>query len=132
MSLGLGAKLVPNWFSYVFTYVGKNHVKQGHFSAIVVVMETGFAVTVFLANFLNLLLGEEIEDEAASITADETDAAADRAEWARIEKGHELGSRQGTPNDIEMGGRSQHGISTLQSYDCMYGVGSEVLSRTRT
>ena len=106
MSVGFGATLVPNWFSYVFTYKGNNHAKQGLFNAIVLVMESGFAVTAFLAIFLNLWLPEEMEDEAASITADEADAAADRAEWERIEKHHEHGLRPEEP-DIEMGGKSQ-------------------------
>ena len=43
MSLGFGAILVPNWFSFVFTYKGGNQAKQGFFNAIVLVMETGFA-----------------------------------------------------------------------------------------
>jgi len=113
MSLGFGATLVPNWFSYVFTYTGNNHAKQGLFNAIVLVMETGFAVTAFLAIFLNLLLAEEMEDEAASITADETDAATDRDEWARLEKHHEHGLGQDKQNDIEMGGRGEDGNLNL-------------------
>ena len=40
-----------------------------------------------MAIFLNLVLAEEIEDEAASITADEVDAADDQEEWARIKRG---------------------------------------------
>ena len=44
-------------------------------------------VTAFIAIFLNLVLHEEIEDEAASITANEVDAADDREEWARIKRG---------------------------------------------
>ena len=43
MSLGFGAILVPNWFSFVFTYSGGNQSKQGFFNAIVLVLETGFA-----------------------------------------------------------------------------------------
>jgi len=43
MSLGFGAILVPNWFSFVFTYKGNNQAKQGFFNAIVLVLETGFA-----------------------------------------------------------------------------------------
>lgn len=92
LSLGFGATLVPTWFSYVFTYKGDNHAKQGFFNAIVLVMETGFAVTGFVAMFLNLVLSEEIEDEAASITADEADAADDREEWERIRRGKAEGS----------------------------------------
>lgn len=98
MSLGFGATLVPSWFSYVFTYKGDNHALQGFFNAIVLVMETGFAITAFLAIFLNLILDEEIEDEAASITANEADRADDREEWARIQKGRREGEKEG---DVE-------------------------------
>lgn len=86
LSLGFGATLVPNWFSFVFPSAGANHAKQGFFNAIVLVMETGFAVTAFLAIFLNLLLPEEIEDEAPSFTANEADVQDDAEEWARIRK----------------------------------------------
>lgn len=44
-------------------------------------------MTAFLAIILNLVLAEEIEDEAASITANEVDAAADQEEWRRIQRG---------------------------------------------
>lgn len=82
---GVGAILVPTWFSYVFTYTGDNHAKQGFFNAIVLVMETGFALTGFIAIILNLILQEEVEDEAKSITANQADVAADEREWAEIE-----------------------------------------------
>lgn len=93
LSLGFGATLVPNWFSFVFTYKGDNRAKQGFFNAIVLVMETGFAVTAFMAIFLNLILAEEIEDEAASITANEADAPDDQEEWARIRRGKDPGRK---------------------------------------
>lgn len=48
-------------------------------------METGFAVTAFLALILNLVLPEEEEDEETpELTANELDDAADAAEWDRI------------------------------------------------
>ena len=77
MSLGFGATLVPTWFSFFFTYTGGG-AKGGFLDAIVLVMETGFAVTGFVAMFLNLILEEELEDEAASITGDE---------WQNIRRG---------------------------------------------
>ena len=77
MSLGFGATLVPEWFKYVFTYSGDNRAKRGFFDAIVLVMETGFAVTAFLAIFLNLLLQEEIEDDVASLSNSPADEVAD-------------------------------------------------------
>ena len=83
-SIGVGAILVPDWFKYVFTYKGDNQSKQGFFNAIVLVMETGFAVTGFLAMLLNLILPEELEDETVSITADETNKLDDQREWEEI------------------------------------------------
>ena len=86
MSIGFGATLVPTWFSYVFTYSGDNHALEGFFNAIELVMETGFAVTAFLALILNLMLAEEIEDEAVDITANTVDEQADQQEWDRIRR----------------------------------------------
>lgn len=61
LSVGFGAILVPNWFSNVFTYSGGNQALLGFFDAIVLVMETGFAVTALLALLLNLTIAEELE-----------------------------------------------------------------------
>ena len=91
-AIGLGAILVPKWFTYVFTYQGPNQTKQGFFNAIILVMQTGFAVTGFLSMFLNLILPEEVEDEAPSITANVADEADDREEWAQIKKGESVRS----------------------------------------
>ncbi|KAJ6787138.1 hypothetical protein PWT90_05368 [Aphanocladium album] len=60
---GLGAILVPTWFSFFFTYTGGG-AKGGLLSAVQVVMETGFAVTGFLSLILNLLIPEEKADES--------------------------------------------------------------------
>ncbi|KZF25354.1 Xanthine/uracil permease [Xylona heveae TC161] len=96
LSLGFGATLVPNWFSHVFTYKGGNHAKQGFFNAIVLVMETGFAITAFSAIILNLILKEEIEvDELPSLEAHAEDVA-DTEEWAKIRR---------HPKDLEDQGR---------------------------
>jgi len=85
MSLGFGATLVPNWFSFVFTYQGGNHALLGFFNAIELVMEEGFALTALLCVILNLILPEEIEDEETpELTADMNDAAKDEAEWGRL------------------------------------------------
>jgi uric acid-xanthine permease len=67
LSVGFGAILVPNWFSFVFTYKGNNRALLGFFDAIVLVMETGFAVTALLAMILNLSIGEEIEQDARDL-----------------------------------------------------------------
>jgi len=64
LAVGFGAILVPNWFSNVFTYKGNNRALLGFFDAIVLVMETGFAVTALLAMFLNLSIASEVELDA--------------------------------------------------------------------
>jgi uric acid-xanthine permease len=87
MSLGFGAILVPNWFSYVFTYTGNNKAKAGFFDAIVLVMETGFAVTAFIAVCLNLLLPQEdVEEETESLAGDVVDRNEAEAEDAEDPK----------------------------------------------
>jgi NCS2 family nucleobase:cation symporter-2 len=74
MSLGFGATLVPTWFSYVFTYSGDNHALSGFLDAIVLVMETGFAVNALVAIILNLLLPQEDEaEEIESLAGDPAD-----------------------------------------------------------
>lgn len=45
-----------------------------------------------MAIFLNLVLSEEIEDEAPSITANEIDGMGDQEEWARIQRGKATGA----------------------------------------
>lgn len=75
-----------DWFAYVFTYQGNNKSLTGFFNAIELVMETGFAVTAFLALLLNLILPEELDDEATAITADVVDERADAQEWEQIRR----------------------------------------------
>lgn len=86
MAIGFGATLVHDWFHYVFTYEGDNHGLIGFMNAIQLVMESGFAVTAFLALILNLILPEEADDEAVEITADEVDEKKDEEEWDRIKR----------------------------------------------
>jgi len=62
LALGYGATLQATWFSHVFTYSGSNTALQGFLDAIELVMETGFAVTAFMAIILNLILEEELEE----------------------------------------------------------------------
>ncbi|ETN42669.1 uncharacterized protein HMPREF1541_01826 [Cyphellophora europaea CBS 101466] len=71
LAVGYGATLVPSWFDYVFTYDGPNRALIGFMNAISLVMETGFAITAFLALFLNLFLPEEIEDEVIDVVGKE-------------------------------------------------------------
>lgn len=82
LALGVGAILVPNWFSYVFTYSGDNKALQGFFDAIVLVLESGFAVTAFISIVLNLLLpAEDIAERAESLAGD----IEDQQEEAELE-----------------------------------------------
>lgn len=85
----------------MFTYNGPNHALTGFYNAIVIVMETGFALTGFLALILNLILPEEIEDEETpELTGNEVDAPADREEWERIQKGK--------GPEVDMDGKKEH------------------------
>ena len=97
LAIGFGATLQPTWFSYVFTYTGSD-AKGGFFNAIELVLESGFAVTGFLAMILNLVLHEEVEDEAKELTANVADDADDREEWERIRKGEGVNGQ-----DLEAG-----------------------------
>ncbi|KAM0262110.1 hypothetical protein ACHAQJ_001851 [Trichoderma viride] len=63
LALGYGATLVPTYFNHVFTYSGGNKSLQGFLDAIVLVMETGFAVTAAVCMILNLIIEEEMEDD---------------------------------------------------------------------
>ena len=88
VSIGIGAILVPDWFSYVFTYTGDNHALSGFFDAIILVMESGFAVTALISIILNQLLPEESDlEEVQSLAGD---LVADRQDEVRMEKGAEM------------------------------------------
>ena len=87
-TLGFGATMVPDWFAHVFTYDGPNTALLGFYNAIILILETGFAVVAFVTIVLNLILPEEIEDEETpELTANEVDEPQDKEEWARIRKG---------------------------------------------
>lgn len=76
---GLGATLVPTWFSNVFTYSGDNNDLQGFFDAITLVCQSGFAIAGLVGVLLNLLLPqvddvvEEINEQVLEVigSADE-------------------------------------------------------------
>jgi NCS2 family nucleobase:cation symporter-2 len=53
---GFGAAFVPNWFENVFTYSGDNTALQSFFDALVLVLETGFAIAGFIGVALNFIL----------------------------------------------------------------------------
>lgn len=86
---GFAAVLVPDWFSNVFTYNGSNSSLKGFFDAIVLVMETGYAVSGFVGVILNLVL-PQVEDDFEEINEIilETVGSADQhglEEYARKE-----------------------------------------------
>lgn len=90
LSLGFGAVLVPNWFSYVFKYTGGNKAKAGFFDAIVLVLETGFAITAFVAVLLNLILSEEDKDEETESLAGDLADGEEIEEAGNAEKGPDV------------------------------------------
>lgn len=102
MSLGFGATLVPNWFSSVFTYSGDNKALLGFLDAIVLVMETGFAVTAMISIILNLIIPEEDEgEEAESLAGDladmEQEMQLEASESALPKKGTDAEKTQTDP-----------------------------------
>ncbi|KAJ9248131.1 xanthine/uracil permease [Paecilomyces variotii] len=101
-SVGMGATLVPDWFSYFFTYSGSNKGLLGLLNAIELIMENGFAVTAFLSLILNLLLQEEPEDDVGVITADLADVADDQREWNQIRHNNaERNGEKGAGVDVD-------------------------------
>jgi NCS2 family nucleobase:cation symporter-2 len=63
LSVGVGAILVPNWFSYFFTYSGTNTALAGFLDAITLLMEAGYALAGVIALILHLILPEESEKD---------------------------------------------------------------------
>ena len=88
LALGYGATLVPTYFDKVFTYSGDNKSLQGFLDAIVLVMETGFAVTAAVCMALNLTLPPELEDTVVAVDGAE-------ALVVRGDSGSGLESREG-------------------------------------
>ncbi|KAF2836122.1 Xanthine/uracil permease [Patellaria atrata CBS 101060] len=103
LAIGYGATLVPDWFAYVFTYGGPNRALLGFFNAIELVLETGFAVTAFLALFLNLILPEEIEDDIPEFVAEEREH---NAAWGKAADG------KGVDEEGLGAGRSSSDVAT--------------------
>lgn len=98
LALGYGATMVPNYFEHVFTYSGDNKSLQGFLDAINLIMETGFAVTAFVATVLNLTLPYELED-----TIEATDERPSSPQVAPIV---EMKGVERDSDDIEKAGKS--------------------------
>jgi NCS2 family nucleobase:cation symporter-2 len=60
---GFGAILVPSWFSKVFSYSGTNTSLQGFIDAIVIIMESPYALGGIISTILNLMLPQVSDDE---------------------------------------------------------------------
>lgn len=60
---GFGAILVPDWFSYFFTYKGNNHALTGFLDAIIVIMESSYALGGIISTILNLVLPQVMDNE---------------------------------------------------------------------
>ncbi|OWB60203.1 hypothetical protein B5S31_g3004 [[Candida] boidinii] len=86
---GFGSILVPDWFNYVFTYSGDNHALSGFFNAIVLVMETGFAVTGFIGVILNLVIPQEADDIDTADQFVEEEIIAEDGEGSSSSLGYE-------------------------------------------
>ncbi|KAL2842260.1 permease family-domain-containing protein [Aspergillus pseudodeflectus] len=76
MALGYGATLVPMWFANVFPPT-ENRDLEGFENAIELVLETGFAVTAFVAMLLNGIMPAEVE-EIGAVTAVPAPSPSDR------------------------------------------------------
>ncbi|RUS15460.1 NCS2 family nucleobase:cation symporter-2 [Endogone sp. FLAS-F59071] len=74
-SIGLGVNLVPNWFSYVFSYNGGNQTIQGLIDSLEVIVSTGFCISAIITIFLNLILpkDEDTEELAQELAQQELD-----------------------------------------------------------
>ncbi|KAK1254719.1 hypothetical protein MKX08_008714 [Trichoderma sp. CBMAI-0020] len=110
LALGYGATLVPTYFNHVFTYSGGNKSLQGFLDAIVLVMETGFAVTAAMCMILNLILEEEMEDDIDA-DGDDDDIGVDvvRSTGPFPAKKYEQNNDSDEIQDIGEGGSSIRG-----------------------
>lgn len=65
MSIGLASLIVPDWFSNFFTYAGGNKGLRGLLDAIVLVVETPYAITVFISVALHMMMPQSREKQEA-------------------------------------------------------------------
>ena len=82
----------------MFTYSGDNEALKGFLNAIVLVMETGFVVTGFLAVILNLLIPDiqdedELAESAARLDARPVEEEQGRSAWGVPDEELEGGKR---------------------------------------
>ncbi|CDO92962.1 unnamed protein product [Kluyveromyces dobzhanskii CBS 2104] len=60
---GIGASIVPTWFSNFFHYSGSNNSLQSLLNAIVLIMQSGFAICAIVGVIVNQLLPQELNEE---------------------------------------------------------------------
>lgn len=60
---GFGAILVPNWFENFFHYSGTNEALKGFLNAIMLIMESGFAIAGIVGIILNLMIPQELDED---------------------------------------------------------------------
>lgn len=99
LSMGLGAILVPDWFSYVFTYSGDNTGLQGFLDAIVIFMESGFTITAFVGLILNLFIPEDEQGHNA-VEIDATEAPAESIDADMIVMQHQTLDSEETEKSV--------------------------------
>ncbi|KAL4803160.1 purine permease [Aspergillus unguis] len=95
-AVGMAATLVPDWFSYFFTYSGDNHALEGLLQAVELVMANGFAITGFLGLILNLILPEDLEDEVSEVEAED-----DETQETGVEGSHVVGEASSSGQDVK-------------------------------
>lgn len=71
--------------------------------AIVLVMETSFAIAAFIACILNLVLAEEVVDEETpELTANTVELELDNAEWDHIKHDGAAGGQNKGDEELEV------------------------------
>lgn len=63
LMFGFGSIVLPDYFSYVFTYKGSNRALTGFFDSIILIMETSFAIAALIGMFLNWIIPQELDEE---------------------------------------------------------------------
>jgi xanthine/uracil permease len=109
LALGYGSTLVPTYFNNVFTYSGDNKSLQGFLDAIVLIMETGFAVTAVVCMILNLILPEEIEETDERFVPD--DQPEPEIGVPRRHHKDDMAGKDGVPKTAEADGRQYSALS---------------------
>ncbi|KAK8218933.1 purine permease [Phyllosticta capitalensis] len=119
LALGFGATLVPSWFSRVFPDESDNQGLQGFFDAIVLVLETGFAVTAFATLILNLIIPEEEEEEDEEVVVPvESQVVEDDEGAVDVEKAGSVvkGAREDGVN-VQESGNGAGGVGAAEAKD---------------